>query len=85
MASFRCTCGELIRTSGPIPNPIEWRLLKDEAFDVPEYPVLDGWTLTMGSVTAYRCPRSDHLYVFWDGIENAPSLYTPTPIEWREL
>ena len=33
MARFACVCGQVIVTSGSIPNPLEWRSLSDEEFD----------------------------------------------------
>ncbi|MEA2435263.1 MAG: hypothetical protein QOG54_2720 [Actinomycetota bacterium] len=33
----------------------------------------------------YRCPVSDHLWVFWDGFDVPPKLYSPegTPKGWN--
>jgi hypothetical protein len=28
----------------------------------------------------YRCPVSDHLWVFWNGFDAAPTLYTPSAL-----
>jgi hypothetical protein len=33
MAKFRCACGEVITTSGAIPNPNEWLYISDVASD----------------------------------------------------
>lgn len=76
MAKFRCVCGEVIVTSGPIPNPTEWRCLSDCEFD--EFAgVVDVESVYMKTTIMYRCPNSDHLWFFWQGIENAPTLYAP--------
>jgi hypothetical protein len=29
----------------------------------------------------YRCPQSDHLWIYWHGFDKDPTLYTPTPIQ----
>jgi hypothetical protein len=72
VAKFRCVCGEVIRTSGEIPNPIEWHCIPDAAFD--DVASRDAESLYRASVILYRCPRSDHLWAVWDGIESPPSL-----------
>ncbi|WP_157357207.1 hypothetical protein [Amycolatopsis nigrescens] len=78
MAKFRCVCGQLISTSGEIPNPIEWHCISD----VNLGRLVDDGTaddVYHASTIFYRCPASDHLWVFWDGIDKSPSLYSPTP------
>jgi len=78
MAKFRCVCGETISTSGPIPNPDEWQCISDREFhDLPDST--DVWELYRKMKVIYRCPASDHIWAFWDGLENEPYLYAPTP------
>lgn len=79
MARFRCVCGEEIVTSGEIPNPLQWQCLSDADFDA--------WTglvyaedIYRKTTIMFRCPRSDHLWFFWNGFENPPTLYGPQPI-----
>lgn len=83
MAKFRCVCGETISTSGAIPNPNEWRCISD--VDLEQFFGTDRMEqLYQEMVIFYRCPVSDHIWVFWDGIENEPSLYAPMPISGIE-
>lgn len=78
MARFQCVCGEQIRTSGGIPNPLEWRLLSDSDFDA-FHGLVNAEDVYAATTIAYRCPRSGHLYVFWHGFDENPTLYTPSP------
>lgn len=75
-------CGFQIRTSGDIPNPLEWRLLSDEQFDRFHGDV-EAEAIYRATTIAYRCPQSDHLWIYWDGFDRPPSLYAPvaTPDE----
>lgn len=76
MARFRCVCGEVIVTSGEIPNPLEWRCLSDVEFD--EFQgLVEAEEIYRRSTILYRCPRSDHLWIFWRGFGNPPTLYAP--------
>lgn len=76
MGKFQCICGAVISTSGEIPNPNEWRALSDVQFDDFQGEV-DAESVYRAATIFYRCPVSDHLWIFWDGIENSPSLYGP--------
>ncbi len=83
MARFRCVCGETIRTSGEIPNPIEWNLLS--AFDFEAFTgLVQAEDVYQASRYLYRCPKSDHLWVFWRGMDKNPRLYAPMalPVGW---
>lgn len=75
MAKFRCSCGYVIRTSGEIPNPDEWLIISDVEYERQGSIDMDGLYDRM--IHAYRCPRSGHLWIFWDGLEGEPSPYTP--------
>lgn len=79
MARFRCVCGEVIVTSGLIPNPNEWRCLSDQDFDAFS-GLVEAEALYMQSTIMYRCPRSDHLWFFWRGFDQPPALYAPLPV-----
>jgi hypothetical protein len=79
MAKFKCVCGEQITTSGYIPNADEWRLISDIEFDTIEGTV-DAESLYRRMKIAYRCPSSDHLWVFWDGFDAPPRLYAPSDL-----
>lgn len=74
MAKFECVCGEIIRTSGDIPNPIEWHLISDTRFDSFE-GLVDAEDVYKATTIMFRCPASDHLWVYWDGFDEPPSLY----------
>lgn len=80
MAKFQCVCGFLISTSGDIPDPYQWNLLTDARFDEFVGQV-DSDQLYMDATVMFRCPNSGHLWIYWSGLENLPSLYTPTPTE----
>jgi hypothetical protein len=77
MAKFTCVCGHVISTSGSIPNPDEWRCISDEDFDAFSGEI-KAEDLYIQMKVMYRCPVSDHLWFFWNGFENEPSLYSPT-------
>lgn len=76
MAKFRCVCGHIIHTSGEIPHPYQWNLLSDVAFDGADAHDIDA--LYMQATIMFRCPNSGHLWIYWDGLDRAPYLYTPT-------
>lgn len=84
MATFRCVCGQVISTSGGIPNSDEWRVLSDVEFDELIGSV-DVEALYRRMRIMYRCPVSDHLWVFWDSFDAPPKLYSPgaIPEGWR--
>jgi len=76
MARFECLCGYQIRTSGDIPNPLEWRLLSDEQFGQFLGEVEAEDVYRAGTI-AYRCPQSDHLWIYWGGFDAEPVAYAP--------
>ena len=74
MAKFKCLCGEVISTSGRIPNPNEWRTMSDIALDKYSGSV-DIEALYQQMTIFYRCPVSDHIWAFWNGLDEEPSIY----------
>ena len=76
MARFRCVCGYQIRTSGEIPNPLEWRLLSDTQFD-DFHGTVAAEDIYCAATIAYRCPQSDHLWIYWHGFAGEPTVYAP--------
>lgn len=76
MAKFYCVCGYLIRMSGEIPHPYEWLLTSDVEFDKYSGQV-DIDQVYMRSIPMFRCPESDHLWIYWNGFEELPRLYSP--------
>ncbi|MFJ3407279.1 hypothetical protein [Promicromonospora sp. NPDC090134] len=76
MAKFLCLCGHAIRTSGEIPHPYQWNVLSDVDFDHHSGTV-DADELYQQATLMYRCPQSDHLWIYWRGLDHPPSLYSP--------
>ena len=74
MSKFRCVCGEILTTSGSIPNPIEWLWISDVDFDRFAGSV-DGEEVYACFGHAFRCPASGHLWVFEAGMDAAPICY----------
>ena len=75
MGKFRCVCGEVISTSGG--NPNGWLFIGEQEFD-------DLWDAgeQVGATyqrtnNMYRCPVSGHLWVFWAGLGEPGTCYTP--------
>jgi hypothetical protein len=79
VAKFLCVCGQALSTSGPIPNPDEWRCLSDTDFDAFT-GLVNAEDIYQQSTMMYRCPASGHLWVFWRGFEEPPAVYTPTAL-----
>ena len=77
MAKFRCVCGETIRISGDIPNPIEWHLLSDVDSDAFQGLVQaqDVYMATTPHVSLSS--ETMHLSIFWRGYDHPPALYSP--------
>jgi hypothetical protein len=78
MAKFTCVCGYTISTSGDIPHPYQWNLIADSVFDDPSDSVAVD-QLYMQATVMFRCPRSGHLWIYWDGLGVPPALYSPGP------
>lgn len=76
MAKFKCVCGETISTSGLMPNPNEWRVLSDADFDAFE-GLIQAEDVYQAATIIFRCPVSDHLWIYWRGFDQPPSLYSP--------
>lgn len=76
MAKFRCVCGESISTSGLIPNPNEWRLLSDSDFDAFQ-GIVQAEDIYRATTIMYRCPKCGNLWIYWQGFDQPPSLYSP--------
>jgi len=79
MAKFLCVCGHQISTSGSIPNSDEWRLLSDVRFD-GFHGQVDAEDVYRATTIMYRCPASDHLWIYWDGFDQPPSVYQPIQV-----
>ncbi|MCP2265012.1 hypothetical protein ACFQHV_11505 [Promicromonospora thailandica] len=77
MAKFYCVCGYIIRTSGEIPHPYQWSMVSDGDFD-RLFDSADADEVYQVSPLMFRCPESGHLWVYWNGMDQSPSLYSPT-------
>ena len=75
MAKYLCDCGEVIRTSGDIPNPIEWLLISATKYDFFQDQI-DSNALFQEMTSLFRCPTCDSLWVFWAGFGGPPTVYT---------
>jgi len=76
MSKFRCVCGEILTTSGSVPNEIEWLYISDVDYERFAGTV-DAEEVYEALGHAFVCPRSGHIWVFKEGIENDPSGYAP--------
>ena len=77
MTKMLCPCGEVITMSGLMPNPLEWLLISDSEYD--EYQgTIDAESLYLAMLHAFRCPKSGHLFVYWDGLGEQATVYEPT-------
>lgn len=75
---FSCRCGELIRISGDIPNPVEWHLVSDVGFDeLDEDATVDH--VYFSSTLMFRCPACDRLWIYWDGLDGDATCYASEP------
>jgi hypothetical protein len=84
MVKFICVCKDIIHTSGPIPNTAEWLTISDEEYD-KFYGMIDAEKLYLAMKHVFRCPNCDRIWVFWDGMGEKPSLYTPTELDFWEI
>ena len=76
MAKIRCVCGEVLTTSGEIPNPIEWLYISDVDYEGFEGEVYAEDVYEQFG-HAFVCPRSGHICIFKRGMENEPTAYAP--------
>jgi hypothetical protein len=83
MAKYLCVCGEEIRTSGDIPNPIEWLYISDVDYD--DYSgMVDRQEPYRAFGHAFVCPRSGHIWIFKEGFDGDPTGYAPLENAVRE-
>ncbi|MFC5267663.1 hypothetical protein ACFPJ1_36580 [Kribbella qitaiheensis] len=76
MAKWLCACGTTIRSSGEIPNPMQWMLMSDQDFDAFS-GLVQAEDVYMGMTIAFRCPTCDRLHIFWRGMDDDPVVYAP--------
>ncbi len=75
VAKWVCACGATIQSSGAMPNPSEWLLISDVAFDQFEGQV-DSEAVYRAASHAFRCAECGRLHVFWDGLSADPAVYS---------
>jgi hypothetical protein len=75
MAKWRCRCGDVLSTSGPVPHPDGLYVMTEERYearaDAPDFDLI------RESVGAHRCPTCERLWVWWDGWAASATIYTP--------
>jgi hypothetical protein len=76
MSKFLCKCGNVIRISGLIPNPAEWKFISDVAYDKFQGQV-DSEEVYQQMRSFLKCEECGRLWVHWDGFDNPPTLYVP--------
>ena len=75
MPGIECKCGKKL-DYGKIPNPIEWLMISDEAYD--SYAgMIDSEILYQDMKSILKCSDCGRLWVFWDGFKGDPACYTP--------
>lgn len=77
MAKFLCVCDQVLQTSGEIPNPIQWLAWPGAAFEGPFRGTVDAEDIYRSATLCFKCPRSGHLWFFWEGMENPPTCHEP--------
>ena len=76
----RCACGQVLRLSGEIPNPIEWRVISDVRFD-DFAGTVDAEAVYLASRSMFECPTCGRLWFFRDGLDGPPSIFAPERVE----
>jgi hypothetical protein len=74
LAKFLCVCGHSLSTSGLVPNPDEYHCLSDSDFEAFT-GLVNAEDIYGQSTVMYRCPASGHLWIFWKGLDEPPTLY----------
>jgi hypothetical protein len=77
MSSIICKCQKHLHISGEIPNPVEWLIISDAAYDG-----FSGLIDAEGLYRAFRhmlkCPDCGRLWVYWDGFKGVAKCYEPS-------
>jgi hypothetical protein len=76
MSKFLCKCDTVIPISGAIPNPIEWLIISDQAYDNYSGNI-DSEKLYSEMRSFLKCEKCGRLWFFWDGYDHPPKLYAP--------
>lgn len=74
MSKFGCFCGETIRISGYIPNPIESLLVPAATrATLPDAELIDAFYDR--AIHAFICPVSAHVWIFWNSLLGPMTAY----------
>lgn len=68
-----CPCGAVLRTTGPVPHPDGLYLVPEELY---EQRAGAGFDLVRESIGAHRCRECGRLWVWWDGWDADPTVYS---------
>ena len=74
MTKIECKCGTVLRY-GEIPNPIEWLIIQDVAYDKFSGGI-DSEELYQQMKSMLRCPTCERLWIFWGGFNQPASCYS---------
>ncbi len=77
MPGLSCSCGHRI-SYGEIPCRDEWLIISDVVFDAFTGAV-DAEELYRAMRSILKCPICGHLWVFWDGYQEAAQEFVPRP------
>jgi len=77
MPGLSCSCGHRI-SYGEIPCKDEWLIISDVVFDAFTRAV-DAEELYRAMRSILKCPICGHLWVFWDGYQEAAQEFVPRP------
>ena len=78
MAKWLCACGTTIRSTGPVPNRAEYLLVSDLDFDAFTERV-QAEDVYMAMSHTFRCSSCGRLHVFWSGMDENATVYSPEP------
>jgi hypothetical protein len=76
MSKFLCKCGNVIGTSGAIPNPNEYLFISDVAYDAYQGKI-GAEELYDNMKRVSVCDSCGRLWVYINGLNNPPKLYQP--------
>ena len=80
MTKWLCDCGAVVQSSGPLPHPDGFYLLREERYeeraDQPDFDLIAESTL------ANCCRACGRLWVWW-GDAGDPTMYVPEEARWR--
>ena len=75
MAKYRCPCGAVVQTSGPIPHPDGFYVLAERQWD--DRADASDFNLILESTGAHICRVCGRVWIWWDGFDREPTIYAP--------